>query len=149
NPATNIATNNWTESFSQNYRGSFGTSFEKYPNVELGYSITINDYLNNLFYTSSPLAKLDYYFLNVFSLTADYTFNSYYNKEKTVDNQYAFMNASLAYNKKGSKWEYRVGATNLLNTKTLNSDSFSQFSIYTSQYTVQPRYIIFSLKYNL
>src|SRR5690606_42002638 len=84
-----------------------------------------------------------------FSLTADYTFNSYYNKEKTVDNQYDFLNASLAYNKKGSKWEYRVGATNLLNTKTLNSDSFSQFSIYTSQYTVQPRYIIFSLKYNL
>jgi|SRR5690554_6958 len=149
NPATNIATNNWTESFSQNYRGSFGTSFEKYPNVELGYSITINDYLNNLFYTSSPFAKLDYYFLNGFSLTADYTFNSYYNKEKTVDNQYDFLNASLAYNKKGSKWEYRVGATNLLNTKTLNSDSFSQFSIYTSQYTVQPRYIIFSLKYNL
>lgn len=149
NPATNIATDNWTESFSQSYRGSLGTSFDKYPNLELGYSIMINDYLNNLFYTSSPFAKLDYYFLKGFSLTADYTFNSYYNKEKTVDNQYDFLNASLAYNKKGSKWEYRVGATNLLNTKTLNSDNFSQFSIYTSQYTVQPRYVILSLKYNL
>jgi|GEM_PF-5608575 len=48
-----------------------------------------------------------------------------------------------------TNWEYRISATNILNTKNLNSDSFSSFSFSTSQYVVQPRYLIFSLKYNL
>lgn len=149
NPLNNQESDNWTESFSQNYSVSFGTTFEKLPNLELGYSIRISDYMNEVFYTSSPSVKIDYYFLNGFSFNTDYTFNSYTNKSNTVDNKFDFWNASLAYNKKDSKWEYRVGVTNLLNTRSLNEDSFSQFNIYTSQYFVQPRYVIFSLKYNL
>src|SRR5690554_6751009 len=77
------------------------------------------------------------------------TNHCYYNKSKTIDNQFDFLNASLAYQKKDSKWEYRLSATNLLNTKTRNSDFFNQFSIVTSQYWIQPRYVIFTLKYNL
>jgi hypothetical protein len=55
----------------------------------------------------------------------------------------------LIYQKKDSKFEYKISGTNLLNTKSINDDSFSQFSTRTSQYTVQPRYLIFSLKYNI
>lgn len=149
NPATNVATVNSVESFTQNYSASIRTTFENVPNLELGYGIRISDYMNEIFYTSSPVAKLDYYFLNGFALTADYTFNSYTNKANTVDNKFDFLNASLGYQKKDSKWEYRVSATNILNTKNINSDNFSQFSISTSQTTVLPRYVILSLKYNL
>jgi hypothetical protein len=44
--------------------------------------------------------------------------------------------------------EYTLAATNLLNTKTINDDTFNQTG-YRSQYLVQPRYVVFSLKYNL
>ena len=64
-------------------------------------------------------------------------------------NQYDFLSASLIYQKKDSKLEYKLSGTNLLNTTSINDDSFSQFSTRTSQYTVQPRYLIFSLKYNI
>ena len=149
NPATNVTTVNSVESFTQNYSASIRTTFEDVPNLELGYGIRISDYLNEVFYTSSPRINLDYYFLKSFALTADYTYNNYTNKAGTIDNKYDFLNVSLGYQKKDSKWEYRVSATNILNTQSINSDNFSQFSISTSQYWVQPRYVILSLKYNL
>src|SRR5690606_11176932 len=142
NPSNNQPSDNTIEQFSQNYSVNFGTTFEQLPNIELRYSIQINDYMNDVFYTSSPKINLDYYFLNGFSFTTDYTFNSYTNKSSTIDNKFDFWNAGLAYNKKDSKWEYRIDVTNLLNTKSLNEDSFSQFNIYTSQYYVQPRYVV-------
>ena len=94
--------------------------------------------------------RVDYYFLKSFSFVTEYEYNHYYNDDKTSDNEYDFLSASLIYQKtKDSHWEYKISATNLLNTTTLNDDSFNQFSTRTSQYIVQPRYIIFSLKYNL
>jgi hypothetical protein len=138
-----------TESFTQSYTLRASTNYKKMPNLELGYSMTINDYANNVYYTDRPFAKLDYYFLNSFSLVTEYEFYHYYNTKKTVNNQYDFLTASLIYQKKDSKFEYKISGTNLLNTKSLNDDSFSQFSARTSQYTVQPRYLILSLKYNI
>lgn len=137
------------ESFTQSYTLRTSTNFKNMPNLEVGYNIVVNNYDNTIYYTDKPFAKLDYYFLNSFSFTADYEFYHYYNTDKTVNNQYDFLNASLIYQKKDSKFEYKLSGTNLLNTKSLNDDSFSQFSTRTSQYTVQPRYLIFSLKYNI
>lgn len=138
-----------TESFTQSYRGSLGTQFKIWPNLEIGYSLTLNDYQNTTFKTKQPFAKVDYLFLKSFSLTADYNRYNYSNSQGTVNNKYEFLNSSLSYRKKDAKMEYTVAATNVLNTKTLNDDSFSQTGFRTSQYIVQPRYIIFSLKYNL
>ncbi|WP_409415432.1 carboxypeptidase-like regulatory domain-containing protein [Flavobacterium sp. PS2] len=138
-----------TESFSQNYTVKAATNYKDLPNLEFGYTFLVNEYSGSTYYTDKPFAKLDYYFLESFSFVADYEFYHYYSKNKAIDNEYDFLNASLVYQKKDSKWEYKVSATNLLNTKYLNDDSFSQFSTRVSQYTVQPRYIIFSMKYNL
>ncbi|CAM3996107.1 carboxypeptidase regulatory-like domain-containing protein [Flavobacterium antarcticum] len=146
---TNLETLFTNESFTQNYSLKASTNYKNLPNLEVGYSITINEYAGSTFYTESPSAKLDYFFLKSFSFVAEYEFYNYYNKNKSVTNEYDFLSASMIYQKKDSKWEYKVSATNLLNTTSLNDDSFSQFSTRTSQYTVQPRYIIFSLKYNL
>ncbi|CAI2766470.1 carboxypeptidase-like regulatory domain-containing protein [Flavobacterium collinsii] len=138
-----------TESFSQSYTVKASTNYKNFPNIEFGYNALINKYSGSTFYTDKPFARLDYYFLKSFSFVSEYEFYHYYNGNKTVDNEYDFLSASLIYQKKDSKWEYKIAATNLLNTKYLNDDSFSQFSTRVSQYTVQPRYIIFSMKYNL
>jgi hypothetical protein len=138
-----------TESFSQSYTVKASTNYKNMPNIEFGYNALINKYSGSTYYTDKPFARLDYYFLDSFSFVSEYEFYHYYNGNKTVDNEYDFLSASLIYQKKDSKWEYKISATNLLNTKYLNDDSFSQFSTRVSQYTVQPRYIIFSMKYNL
>ena len=138
-----------TESFVQSYTLKASTNYKNLPNIEFGYNALINKYSGSTYYTDKPFARLDYYFLNSFSFVSEYEFYHYYNGNKTVDNEYDFLSASLIYQKKDSKWEYKISATNLLNTTYLNDDSFSQFSTRVSQYTVQPRYIIFSMKYNL
>jgi len=138
-----------TESFTQSYTAKLSTNYKELPNLELGYNITVNDYQSTTFYTQRPSVRLDYYFLDAFSLVSEYNFYHYRNNDKTIDNKYDFLTADLIYQKKDSKWEYKISATNLLNTTSLNDDSFTQFQTRTSQYVVQPRYIIFSLKYNL
>lgn len=138
-----------TESLTQNYSLKASTNYKNMPNLELGYNFTINEYNGTTFYTDKPSVKLDYYFLNAFSFVSEYEFYKYRNNTKTIQNEYDFLSASLIYQKKNAKMEYKLAATNILNTTSLNDDSFSQFSTRTAQYTVQPRYIIFSMKYNL
>lgn len=138
-----------TESFTQSYSAKASTMFKKLPNIEIGYATTINDYNHSRYFTNTPSISLDYYFLNGFAFVTDYQYYHYFNKDNTIDNHYQFLNASLNYQKKDSKLEYKIAATNLLNTTSLNDNSFNQFTISSSQYIVQPRYIIFSLKYNL
>ena len=143
----NLLTN---ESFTKSYTIKASTNFKKVPNLELGFNQTINDYQGNKFTTNKPSIKLDYFFLDSFSFVSEYEYYNYFNNDKTVNNKYDFLSASIIFLKnKDSKLEYKISATNLLNTTSLNDDNFSQFSTRTSQYVVQPRYVIFSLKYNL
>ena len=138
-----------TESFTQNYTLKASTNYKELPNIEVGYNIAVNDYNGTIFYTERPFLRLDYFFLDSFSFTSEYEFYHYYSSDNTTDNEYDFLTASLIYQKKNSKWEYKVSGTNLLNTTSLNDDNFNQRLISTSQYQVQPRYLIFSAKYNL
>lgn len=137
------------ESFTQSYTVKASTNYKELPNLEVGYNLVVNDYSGSKFYTDKPFARIDYYFLDAFSFVTEYEFYHYYNNSKTVENEYDFLSASLIYQKKDSKFEYKIAATNLLNTTTLNDDSFNQARTTTSQYTIQPRYLILSLKYNL
>jgi len=138
-----------SEQVSQSYTASLGTNFKTLPNLELGYSYTLNDYTSSKFYNHSPFAKLDYYFFDAFTVTANYEYTHYYNDTRTSDNEYDFLSADVMYRAKDSHWEFKVGGTNLLNTTSLNSDSFNQLSTYTSRYRVQPRYLLLTVKYNL
>ena len=138
-----------SEQVSQSYTASLGTNFKTLPNLELGYAFTLNDYTSNKFYNHSPFAKFDYYFLDAFTVTANYEYTHYYNDARTSDNEYDFLNADIMYRAKDSHWEFKVGGTNLLNTTSLNSDSFNQLSTSTSRYRVQPRYLLLTIKYNL
>ncbi|GIZ09204.1 TonB-dependent receptor [Flavobacterium sp. UMI-01] len=138
-----------TESITQRYSVKASTNYKNLPNLELGYNYTVNEYNGTTFYTDRPSVKLDYYFLKAFSFVSEYEFYNYRNDSGTIKNEYDFLSASLIYQKKNAKMEYKLSATNILNTTSLNDDSFTEFATRTSQYTVQPRYIIFSMKYNL
>lgn len=137
------------ERFLQSYTFKASTNYKKIPNIEVGYTVSINNYNDNIFYNEKPFVNLDYFFFNAFSFVAYYEFNNYFNKNNTVNNKNALLSSSINYRKENSKWEYKISATNLFDTKSLNDDSFTQFSVRTSQYQVQPRYILFSIIKNL
>ncbi|HMC02473.1 MAG TPA: TonB-dependent receptor [Flavobacteriaceae bacterium] len=140
------------ESFSQSYKSRLNTNFRKAPNFEVGYNLTINEYEQGngrtKFYTQSPYINMDAYFLKGFIFKADYSYFNYKNENKTLNN-YSFLEASLSYQKKDSKWEYKVGVTNILNTKSLNQDNSNTLFTSTSEYFIQPRYAMFNIKYDL
>ena len=143
---------NINESFTQSYRTRLSTNFRKAPNFEIGYNLTVNEYdqgsATNKFYTHSPFVNFDAYFLKAFTFKADYSYYNYKNEVETLNN-YSFLDASLAYQKKDSKWEYTLGVTNLLNTESLNQDNTNTLYTSTSEYFIQPRYAVLSVKYNL
>jgi len=143
---------NKSESFTQNYTASVITNFKTWPNFEIGYQHIINEYTNvsseNNYITNKPFANIEAVFLKDFAFKSEYSFYNYSNKDQTL-NTYSFLDANLSYNKEGSKWEYMLGITNILNTASINQDSFNQNYFNTTQYFVQPRYAVFSLKYNL
>lgn len=140
-----------TESFTQNYTARFSTNYKKIPNLEFAYNFTVNDFSSDTFYVDSPSVTLEYYFLDAFSFTSEYSFYHNRNKAKTSNNEYDFLTASLMYQKKDSKWEWKLSGTNLLDTKSINDSSFNQLggSSSFSSYIVQPRYLILSVKYAL
>ena len=140
-----------TESVSQNYTLGFSTNYKQLPNLGLSYSYSISDNFSDTVYTDSPSLTLEYYFLEAFSFTSEYSFFHNYNKSKTIDSEYDFLSANIMYQKKDSKWEWKLSGTNLLETKSLDTNSFSQLGGTStfSSYRVQPRYLILSLKYNL
>jgi hypothetical protein len=140
-----------TENFIQNYDIGFSTNLKNFPNIELAYDFSINDSQVQTFYVDNPSVTLEYFFFDAFSFTSEYSFYHNRNKAKTIDTEYDFLTASLSYQKKDSPLEFKLSATNLLNTKSLNDSSFNALGGSTnfSSYYVQPRYVILSLKYNL
>ena len=152
NPQTQVVENRESNSFTQSYRTRFSSNFRDAPNFDVGYNISINRYDQggtiNSYTTHSPFVNFDALFLKEFTFNTKFTYNNYSNEEKTL-NTYSFWDADLTYQKKDSKWEYKIGITNLLNTKSLNQDQSNTIYNSTSAYVVQPRYAVFSVKYNL
>jgi hypothetical protein len=142
-----------SESFTQSYTGSVGTNFKDAPNLEVGYKYSLNEYnrsgTSTTYYTKKPYAKFDASFLKNFIITIDYDFYSYTNKSNTIENEYGFLDADLTYQKKDSKWEFGIQGQNLSNTESLDKNSESDYSYSSSTYIVQPRYILFRIKYDI
>ncbi|NCT17300.1 MAG: outer membrane beta-barrel protein [Flavobacteriia bacterium] len=142
-----------SESFTQNYRTSARSNFKEFPNFEIGYNLIVNEYdnggLTSVFYTHRPFANVEFNFLKNFTFKADWSYYDYSDKDNTIQNDYSFLEANLYYQKKDSKWEYRIQATNLLDVKTINQDSFNETFSTTSFYNVMPRIVMFTVKYDL
>ena len=117
------------------------------------YKRQVNDYDNggliSKFFTDRPFAKFDAAFLKNFIFTADFDYYHYRDEANTIDNEFAFLDTNLSYQQKDSKWEYSLGVTNLLNNEELNQDNFNDLFFRSSSYIVQPRYVVFKVKYEL
>ncbi len=144
----NTVTSINTKHTSQNYTTSLSTNFNNWPNFELGYKTSISEQNNLQSVNHNPYGNIEIEFLKSFILTADYSLNNFTDSSNNT-NIYDFLNANLYYEKEGSKWEFKASAINLLNTKSINDNNFSADYIYTSQYIVQPRYLLFTVKYDL
>ncbi len=142
-----------SESLTQSYQASVRSSFREWPNFEVGYRLSVNDYdnggLEQTFYTQRPYANVDINFLKHFSLHAEWDYYNYSNELNTVDNTYSFFNSTLYFQQGESPWEFSVQATNILDTEFINNDSFNDQFNTTSQYFVLPRIVMLVVKYDL
>lgn len=152
-PRTLVVEDRESSSFTQSYRSNISSNFRTAPNFELGYNVSINKYdqgngIVNKYITHSPFLNLDILFLKNFTFTSRYTYNNYKDDVKTINN-YSFLDLDLTYQKEDSKWEYTIEVTNALNTTSINRDNSNAIFYSTSSYVIQPRYAVFSIKYNL
>ncbi|SDW41192.1 Outer membrane protein beta-barrel family protein [Lutibacter oricola] len=140
-----------SKSLTHSYTASVATKFKDAPNFEIGYQKSFTDYSNTGSTTDKPFANMEIGFLKNFILTADYSYYNYENDEKTVTNNYSFLNANLYYQQPNSKWEFQISADNLTNNSSINRDSLNQIvdSNTTSLYFIQPRIWMFKVKYNI
>ena len=141
------------EQFSQTYDFKATTTFFKVLEVDLGYSFTANAYnsgeIKNTFTTHSPKIEIDLDIWKGLKLNADYTYNSYLNKASGIRSDFEFLNAFLSYQGKSSPWEFRISVWNMLDTRSIRRDSFSENLISTYAYLVQPRYGLLTVKFDL
>ncbi len=144
-----------TKNFTQNYQTSFETNFKEAPNFEVGYNYTTtrsdNGFTDRTFITNRPFANMEINFLKGFTFGADWSYFDYDDNDDSTDisNTYQFLEANLYYQKPESKWEFRVQATNLLDVDVISNNNVNDILISNTEYFVQPRYVIFTVKYNL
>lgn len=141
------------ESYSQNYRLQVRSNFREAPNVELSYRYGINDNQqggrNTKFFTHSPTVEFDAYIWKSVTFRTDFTYNETRDTERTL-NTNKLWNASLSYRKdRDAKLEYELKATNLLDTQSQFNNSQGGFSVSTTEYFIQPRFVTFRIIYSL
>lgn len=141
---------------SQNINHGYGVSarsnFKDGLNFDVGYNIAFNNSDNggiiNDATTQTITLNADWQITKAWFFDVDYDLNLF-STSANVENNFDFLEAALFYNKPDSKWEYKIAATNLLNTEALNRNTFGQIATSTSFYTVQPRYVYLQLRYEL
>ncbi len=142
-----------SQSLTQNYNASVQSNFKTFPNFEVGYRYIKNEYDNGgieqIFFTNRPYANVNLRFLKDFNFFAEWDYYNYSNDAKTLENKYSFFNADLYFKPNDGAWEFSVQATNILNTESINNDSFNDQFNTTSQYSVMPRIVMFVIKYDL
>jgi hypothetical protein len=121
--------------------------------VDLGYTWDQNFYKStnarNTFNTHSPKIEVDWDIWNGLKLNADYTYNAYFNEASQTKSEFDFFNAFLSYQGKSSPWEFRFTVWNILDTRSIRRDSFTENLISTYSYLVQPRYGLFTVKWEI
>ncbi|MFT6097410.1 MAG: hypothetical protein ACJAVQ_002329 [Nonlabens sp.] len=141
-----------SENITHSYGVSARSNYQDGVNFDVGYNVSFNNSDNgkqvNDATTQTITLNADWQINTYWFLDVDYDLNLF-KATGGVSNNYDFLEAALFYNKPDSKWEYKLAATNLLNTEALNRNSFGQIATSTSFYTVQPRYVYLQVRYDL
>ena len=140
------------KNFSQTYTPSLSSNFREAPNFTVSYRYTTSD--NNQgdrttkIITNRPSIEFDALIFKKFTFKTDYG----YTRQTVGDNTNSFglLNANLMYRKENdSKWEYEIKATNILDIDSNLTNNVGGFSVSTSEYFIQPRFLTFRAIYNL
>lgn len=141
------------ERYTQSYIPGIRTNYLKAPNINLRYRYSVS--ANNqgsrktTFVTNAPSIEFDAYIWKAVSFRTNY---SYTNQDLGNGESQSFQNwnATLSYRKnRDAKWEYEIKATNLLNIDSQIRSNANNFSVFSSETFIQPRFITFRFIYTL
>lgn len=144
---------NNNESINQNYSAGISSNFEEWPNIELNYAFTINEYLGanakSTFTNHRPSIEITARFLSDFVFRSEYSYNNYGNTGSDVRTSFDFWDASVEYQQVDSPWFFSIEMLNILDTRFIREDGLSDNLITTTAYTVLPRYLLLGIRYDL
>lgn len=141
------------QNYTQYYKTSIATNFDKAPNVKIGYNLKLSEYkstaASNYYVTHEPFIEFDYVFLNGFIFKADYYSNTFKNITSSQKDNYKLANASLFYQKEGSAWGFEISGDNLFNIEYKLSNVMNDFFITDTKNYIIPRVYMFTVTYKL
>ncbi|WP_194851875.1 carboxypeptidase regulatory-like domain-containing protein [Nonlabens antarcticus] len=141
-----------SKSLSQGYGASVRSNYQDGVNFDVNYNITYNNNDNGNRETNSTRQTLgidaDWQIGESLQLVAEYDL-TIFKATGGVKNNLDFLEASLFYNQPDSKWEYKLAATNLLNTRFNSNNNFGQIATSTNDTYVLPRYVYLQFKYDI
>ncbi|MCW4469265.1 carboxypeptidase-like regulatory domain-containing protein [Flavobacterium sp. MFBS3-15] len=136
---------------SQDVGLSLKTAKKEWPYVSLAYAKGFSQFRSvqdTDFMTDTFEADFDYEFAPGWVVRGNYT---YFNNSNTEgqESSYRIAHASVAYQVKDSPWGFELRANNLLNDRSKETSSFSDYTI-TNQVTyILPRVVLFTVRYKL
>ncbi|WP_299682566.1 TonB-dependent receptor [uncultured Tenacibaculum sp.] len=141
------------ERYIQTYTPGIRTNYLKAPNINLRYRYSVSTNIQGsrktTFTTNRPSIEFDAYIWKSVTFRTDY---SYTNQSSNDGNSQSFQNwnATFSYRKNNdAKWEYEIKATNLLNIDSQIRNNANNFSVFSSETFIQPRFVTFRFVYNL
>lgn len=133
--------------------GNFKTIFKDLPNIEMSYQKAFTFYesasTSTKFINDNFSLNLDYDFLNDFIFNLNYSYTQYKNDTQRSINEFQEMNSSLFYQKENSPWGFELTATNILDTKFKQRNSFSDFLITDEKTFILPRIFLLKVSYKI
>jgi len=141
------------EGYTQTYTPGVSTNYKEAPNVTLTYrySVTNNNQgsRQTKFITSAPALEFDAYIWKSVTFRSNYSYTNQNNGDGESQS-FQSWDATLAYRKdRDAKLEYEMKATNILNIDSKVRNSANNFSVFTSETFIQPRFLTVKLIYTL
>ena len=135
----------------QNIGIELRTAHKNWPFVKIGFTKGFNTFsgiTSSKFETNQFSAGFDHEIIKNISFKADY--EAFTNLNFTNPNTFfEIANASITYQKKNSPFGFEFLVSNLLNNKTKNQNSFSDFLISEQTTFILPRIFQFVIRYKL
>jgi hypothetical protein len=140
------------DNFTQQYLLNTSAKLGQKLTLRTGYSVSINTYtageIESRFENHSPEVSSTFS-VNGWRIDAEYSYNNYVNKNQNQKTSFDMLDAAVSYRKKKSPWEFKVQGFNLIDTRSVRRDSFSNNLISTFSYNIQQRYGLLTVKYDL
>ncbi|MEM6641677.1 MAG: carboxypeptidase regulatory-like domain-containing protein [Bacteroidota bacterium] len=144
---------NTNTNFRQNYKGTFSARFWNLLDLKLTHELSINEYtggeVTNTFKNNETGLDAKLTLFKNLTATINYSYTRYENEATSTIAAFDLLDTSLTYRKEGSPWEFGVQGMNVLDTRSIRRDSFSENLINTYAYFIQQRYALFTIMYDL